>query len=212
MLVMAGEMHLAVLADDAARCVDQDGGVVAVDRPVGLGELGIAEAEADAEPRRLVEQGALSAAPASRARKASISAWSSMNQRGKKVVRASSGRRRGRSPWLSPGAAARATCPRSLYDCHFSRWTKLRGSHGQYPAHPESPWRIYATPTRGSAGKLSCHSSITARSPVGRSVPQGGLARRAKKCDPAAHRGQGNLAAMSIIAWNFSSVGLRGVG
>src|ERR1700738_3363275 len=53
------------------------------------------------------------------------------------------------------------------------------------------------------------HHSSFARRAFGAS---GSLARRAKKCDPAAHRGQGNLAAMSIIAWNFSSIGLRGVG
>ena len=87
-LGMAGQVHLAVLADDLAVAVDQDRGVVVV--PVG-GQLGVAEIEADLVLRPPSRTAAGSRRSASRARTiASTSAWSVMYQRGKKVVSASS--------------------------------------------------------------------------------------------------------------------------
>ena len=71
---------------------------------------------------------------------------------------------------------------------------------------------MYATPARSSAGQIVVsflHPGAFAHRAFG--APER-FARRAKKRAPAAHRGQGNLAAVSIIAWNFSSIGLRGVG
>ena len=53
MLGMTGQMHLAVLADDTALVVHQDRGVEMV---AILGQLGIAQIEADAPLRRLLEQ------------------------------------------------------------------------------------------------------------------------------------------------------------
>ncbi len=53
---MAGEVHLAVLADDASVRARQDGAVVVLRRAVLAGELGVAEIEGDAEVRRRLEQ------------------------------------------------------------------------------------------------------------------------------------------------------------
>src|SRR3984893_8004715 len=62
--------------------------------------------------------------------------------------------------------------------------TKLRGSHGQYPAHPRV---LLGGCTRRRRevrrAKLSCHSSITARSPIGRSAPRS-VSRGAQKSAP----------------------------
>ena len=52
----AGQVDLAVLADDAAVRADEDRGVEAAGRAVFLAELGVAEMEPDPEPPRLVEQ------------------------------------------------------------------------------------------------------------------------------------------------------------
>src|SRR3546814_8915515 len=56
-LVMAGQMHLAVFSDDLAVAVDQDRRVEMRDHAVFFDQFGIAEIEAEAEPARFVEQG-----------------------------------------------------------------------------------------------------------------------------------------------------------
>ena len=53
---MAGQVDLAVLADDPAGLVDEDRRVEAARAPVLDGELGVAEIKADAELARPVEQ------------------------------------------------------------------------------------------------------------------------------------------------------------
>src|ERR1700691_4656309 len=53
---VAGQVHFAVFADDAARFVDQNGRVEAVFAPALLDQLGIADAEGNAEPLGLFEQ------------------------------------------------------------------------------------------------------------------------------------------------------------
>ena len=55
-LRVAGQMDLPVLADEAARLVDQDRGVEAPGPAAVRDELGVAQAEADAEAPRLVEE------------------------------------------------------------------------------------------------------------------------------------------------------------
>jgi hypothetical protein len=73
--------------------VDEDRGVVAPEGPVVLGELGIAQAEGQAEapgPRRTAV--GVSRPGISGSKKASSSALSVMAQRGKNVVSASSGK------------------------------------------------------------------------------------------------------------------------
>ena len=52
----AGQVDLAVLADDFAVGADEDRGVEAARRSVLLAELRVAEVEPDAEPLRLVEE------------------------------------------------------------------------------------------------------------------------------------------------------------
>ena len=49
MLGMPGQVDLAVAPDDPAVTLDQDRGVVAVELALLLGQLGIAEVEADTE-------------------------------------------------------------------------------------------------------------------------------------------------------------------
>ena len=87
-LDMAGQMHLAVLADDLSVAVDQDRGVEVM--AVG-GELGITERQADAIFAAFSNSGRVAAFGISRSNQASTSAWSVMYQRGKNVVSASSG-------------------------------------------------------------------------------------------------------------------------
>jgi hypothetical protein len=89
-LGVAGQVDLAVLADDAAGLVDQDRGVEAPPRPFGR-QLGIAQVEADAE------RAARRTAAASRRRHLRFEegvdlGLVSNHQRGKKVVSASSGK------------------------------------------------------------------------------------------------------------------------
>jgi hypothetical protein len=57
-LLVAGQVDLAEVGDDRAVPLDQDLGVVAVPDAVGIGfgQLGIPEAEPEAEPAGLVEQ------------------------------------------------------------------------------------------------------------------------------------------------------------
>ena len=54
--IAAGHMDLAILADDAARPIDEDGGIEAPLAVASLDQLAIAEIEADAESRRSLEQ------------------------------------------------------------------------------------------------------------------------------------------------------------
>jgi hypothetical protein len=55
---VARQVHLAEAGDDAAVALDEDLRVVAMPHPAGvrLGQLGVPEREADAEPAGLVEQ------------------------------------------------------------------------------------------------------------------------------------------------------------
>jgi hypothetical protein len=94
-LAVSGQVDLAVLADDPAVAVDQDGGVEAVGLAVLPAELRVAEVDG-----------------ISRSKNRSTSAWSSMYQRGKKVVSASSGnttRLAPRSPARRSSAIRRST-------------------------------------------------------------------------------------------------------
>jgi hypothetical protein len=56
MLGMPGQVHLAIAPDDPPVTLDQDRGVVTPRLPVFLGELGVAEVEADLEVARQLEQ------------------------------------------------------------------------------------------------------------------------------------------------------------
>ena len=77
MVGVSRQMHLAILADDLAVRADQDRGVVALRRAAFLGELGIAEIEADLQARGQMEQGRVAAFGISRSNQASISESSS---------------------------------------------------------------------------------------------------------------------------------------
>ena len=53
---VTGQVDLAVLADEPPAAIDQDRGVVAPERIALAGELGVAQAEGEAEPCRLVPE------------------------------------------------------------------------------------------------------------------------------------------------------------
>ena len=213
MVGVAGQMHLAVLAHDAAVLVGDNGSVVVANLIIFMRALGEAEVEPHPAALGFLEQ-------RKRAARRHLVFEEAVDLL--LVLHPPAREERGQRQ-LGIDDEVAFHCVRLTHQLeqpahnHFtiviSRVrTKLRGSHGQYPAHPRVLLGGY-TRRRREVRRANCRVTPPSQRVRPSSVRCLGESRAArKKCDLAAHRGQGNLAAMSIIAWNFSSIGLRGVG